>query len=85
MEISFDPAKNARNIKERGLSFGDFTGFDAEPVVVVDDRYDYGEVRYRAFGRIDGLGHCLVYTENATGIRIISFRRAHDKEMRRYE
>jgi len=85
MEISFDPAKNAKNIRERGFSFEDFSGFDAEPVVIVDDRYDYGEVRYRAFGRIGGLGYCLVYTETATGIRIISFRRAHDKEMRRYE
>ncbi|MFT3968420.1 MAG: BrnT family toxin [Sphingobium sp.] len=85
MEISFDPVKNARNIELRGLSFEDFAGFDADPVVLVDDRYDYGEVRYRAFGRIDGRGHCLVYTETTTGIRIISFRRAREKEMRRYE
>lgn len=85
MDITFDPAKNARNIKDRGLSFADFSGFDSDPVVQEDDRYDYGEVRYRAFGRIDGAGHCLVYTETETGIRIISFRRAHEKEMQRYE
>ncbi|WP_066769460.1 BrnT family toxin [Sphingobium sp. CCH11-B1] len=85
MEISFDPAKDASNTAKHGLSFSDFAGFDAEPTVLIDDRYDYGETRFRAFGRIDGDAHCIVYTETATGIRLISFRRAHEKEMRRYE
>ena len=51
----------------------------------VDDRFDYGEVRYQAFGRIDGKGHCLVYTIRDGGLRPISFRPAHRKEIRRYE
>ena len=62
METSFDSAKNAANIAKHALSLADFDGFDAQPVVVVDDRFDYGETRYLAFGRIDGLGHCLVFT-----------------------
>jgi uncharacterized DUF497 family protein len=85
VEISFDPAKDALNIDKHGLSFTDFQGFDAEPIVVIDDRYDYGENRYRAFGRINGLGHCLVFALAGDGLRAISFRRAHEKEMRRYE
>ncbi|MBO9377653.1 BrnT family toxin [Sphingomonas histidinilytica] len=85
MDISFDPAKDAANIAKHGLSLADYAGFDDTPVVEVDERFDYGETRYRAFGRIDGKGHCLVYVETDTGIRAISFRRAHDKEMRRYE
>lgn len=85
MDIEFDPAKNEANIAKHGLSFADFTGFDATPVEVEDDRYDYGETRLRAFGRIDGIACCLVYTPTATGIRLISLRRAHEKELRRYE
>lgn len=85
MDIEFDPAKNERNIRERGLSFEDFQGFDNAPVVVVDDRREYGETRFRAFGRIDGKGYMIVYTETDTGIRLISFRRAREKEMKRYE
>ncbi|MFW2829861.1 BrnT family toxin [Sphingomonas sp. ID0503] len=85
MDITFDPDKNAANIENRGLSFEDFAGFDGVPSVVVDDRYDYGETRYQARGRINGKGFCIVYTLTATGIRLISFRRAHEKEMRRYE
>ena len=85
MPFEFDPAKDAANIAKHGLSLGEFEGFDAEPVVRVDDRFDYGEVRYQAFGRIDGKGHCLVYTIRDGGLRPISFRPAHRKEMRRYE
>ena len=83
-KIEFDPAKNELNKAQHGLGFEDFTGFDAQPAVVADDRVDYGERRFRAFGRIDGKGHCLVYTVRGNGMRLISFRRAHEKEMRRY-
>lgn len=85
MEITFDSAKDTANIAKHGLSLADFSGFDAAPSVTVDDRYDYGETRYLAHGRIEGVGHCLVLTMTGDTTRLISFRRAHDKEMRRYE
>ncbi len=85
MGIAFDPGKNASNRAKHGLSFADFAGFDGEAIVVADTRFDYGEARFRAFGRIDGIAHAIVYTETATGIRLISFRRAHEKELRRYD
>ncbi len=81
----FDPAKDAINIAKHGLSLADFVGFDAKPSVVVDERFNYEEDRFQARGRIDGIGYCVVYVETDIGIRVISFRRAHDKEMRRYE
>lgn len=85
MKTEFDPVKDATNQAKHGLSLADFAGFDAVPVVLVDDRADYGETRYRAFGRIDGIGHAIVYTMRGMIMRLISFRRAHEKEMRRYE
>lgn len=85
MDITFDPAKDAANIAKHGLSFADFAGFDAEPTVIVDDRRDYGEDRFRAFGRVDGEARCLAFTIRDGEIRAISLRRAHEKEMRRYE
>ncbi|MEO5640217.1 MAG: BrnT family toxin [Sphingomicrobium sp.] len=84
MAIAYDPAKDAENIASYGLSFADFDGFDGEPMVLVDDRFEYGELRYRTFGRIGGLGHCLVFTMRGAAMRLISFRRAHDKELQRY-
>ena len=53
-------------------------------VTFVDDRYDYGEVRYRAYGFIDGVAYSLAFTTQNGLVRPISLRRAHMKEMRRY-
>jgi len=86
MEISFDPAKNERNIRERGLSFELVAEFDFQTaIVVVDGRRDYGETRLRALGILSGRLHALVFVETATGIRVISFRKANKREVRHYE
>lgn len=85
MDIQFDPAKNASNIVKHGLSLADAAEFElASALVMVDDRFNYGETRYRAFGRKDGEARCLVFTVVGETIRVISYRRAHQKEMRRY-
>ncbi len=83
--IEFDPVKDAINRSKHGLGLSDFTGFDDDPLLQIDDRTDYGESRYRAFGRIGGVAHCLVYTVRGDSLRLISFRRAHEKELQRYE
>ena len=85
MPISFDPAKDTINKQKHGFSLAEVRPFDAEPVVLIDDRRNYGEQRFRAFGRIDGAAYCLVFTFTEAGIRAISFRRAHEKELRRHE
>jgi uncharacterized protein len=85
VEIEWDEAKDAENITKHGLALGDAVHFEMSGAVVeVDTRYDYRETRLRAFGRIHGVGHCLVFTYRGQVIRVISFRREHDKEMRRY-
>jgi uncharacterized protein len=87
MPIVFDPAKDAANRAKHGLSLAEAEGFDfASAVVVVDDRKAYGETRYCAFARMNGFGFCLVFVQvDEETIRAISYRRAHEKEMRRYE
>lgn len=86
MDIEFDPAKDAANIARHGLSLADAAAFDLTgAVIATDDRRNYGETRFRAFGRIDGEGYCLVFVVRSNNVRAISFRRAHEKEMRRYE
>lgn len=86
MEIEFDPDKDAINIAKHGLSLALATEFDLlASAVSIDRRYDYGEVRFRAFGRMNGVGFCLAFTRRGTVVRPISFRQAREKEMRRYE
>lgn len=84
METAWNPAKRDLNKSQHKLDFADFAGFDAPPIVVLDDRKNYGEDRFRAFGRIDGKGYCVVYTKRGMTMWMISFRRARDKELRRY-
>ena len=83
----FDPAKEAINLAKHHISLARWVDLDAF-VIVDDDRFDYGEPRYRAYGLIDGVAYCLVFTCLVFTIRNeryrpISLRRAHAKEMRR--
>ena len=84
MAIVFDPDKDLINVAKHGLSLSAFRGFDDAPVVKPDERLPYGEARYRAWGLIRGDAYCLAYTVREADIRLISFRRAHAKEMRRH-
>lgn len=83
--ISFDAAKNAKNIALRGLSFELVAEMDLlNALTLIDDRRDYGETRYRAFGPLDGRLHVVVYVLTPDGIRVVSFRRANKREVKRY-
>jgi uncharacterized DUF497 family protein len=85
MRTEFDPAKDASNRAKHGLSLSDFSGFDDEPIVNEDGRFDYGEKRFVALGRIEGRPHAVIYTRRGEVMRLIGFRRAHEKELRRHE
>ncbi|MGA2897332.1 MAG: BrnT family toxin [Acidobacteriaceae bacterium] len=84
MDISYDPAKNERNIRERGLNFElaadfDFTTAEIDPVFRND------ELRYLAKGFLGERLHVLCFKVVEDGIRVISFRKANKREVRRYE
>ena len=86
MEISFDPAKNEKNIHERGLSFERAVEFDFQGAIfLVDSHYNYEEIRYIAVGYLERRLHILCFTETPTGIRVISFRKANAREAKKYE
>ena len=85
MDIEFDTAKDETNIAKHGVSLALAASMDMETAVVLeDDRREYGETRFRAFGRIDGQAYCLAFTVRENAVRAISLRRAHQKEMKRY-
>ena len=86
MRIGYDPDKNARNVAERGLSFDDVPALNwATAFIEQDDRHSHGEVRMRAalLGP-DRKPYVVIYTMRGETSWIISFRRAHAKEWRRY-
>ena len=86
MKIEYDPVKNERNIVERALSFDRVVKFDfVTALYVIDDRRDYGETRYRSLGYIENRLYALVFVEIQDGIRVISFRKANQREIQFYE
>lgn len=82
----FDPEKNELNRRRHGLGLDELLCFDLEPepVTIVDSRREYGETRLRTFGRVDGKAYMIAFTVRDGRARLISFRRCHEKEMRRY-
>jgi uncharacterized DUF497 family protein len=86
MRIDFDPDKSERNAAERDLPFPLVAGFDWESARVVEDtRNPYPERRFVAVGFIGERLHVVCFTPIEGGIRVISFRKANDREVRRYE
>lgn len=86
MHLEFDPAKSERNRRERGLPFERAAEFDFETAVIeADARRDYGEPRITAIGKLDGIPHVLIFTMRGDSLRVISFRKANKREVRRYE
>lgn len=86
MEITFDPQKNERNLRERGLSFEMVANFDfATALYQLDTRKDYGEIRTRAIGYIGDTLYALVFTRRGGALRVISLRKASRRERKGYE
>ena len=86
MKIEYDPAKSAKNAKERGLPFELTAEVDWSAAYTIEDRrQDYGETRYLAFAPLNGRLHVVCYCNRGEARRIISFRRARKKEEQAYE
>jgi uncharacterized DUF497 family protein len=69
---SYDPAKRARTIVERGLDFEDAVQvFDGPTVDFFDDRRDYGEKRWISFGHLRGRLVVVVWTRRGDVRQII--------------
>jgi uncharacterized protein len=85
VKIEFDPAKSARNARERGLPFELTAELDWDAARVwLDDRRDYGEERYLALLPVSGRLYAVCYCIRGNARRIISFRKANRREERAY-
>ncbi|MBB1075383.1 BrnT family toxin [Rhodoferax sp. 4810] len=86
MKITYDPAKNVRNVAERGLAFDLVADFIWSTAVIEEDtRQAYGERRFAAQGLIGDRLHVLVFTPRGGKVHVISLRKANPREVKRYE
>jgi uncharacterized DUF497 family protein len=83
VKITFDAAKNERNIRERGLPFERAVDFEFDTAVTVPEQRK-GETRLVAVGYLDCRLHVLCYLDTEDGIRVISFRKANAREAKKY-
>lgn len=86
MQITYDPAKDARNTEERGLPFAQVADFEwCTALIKKDDRFEYGESRYQAMGFIGDRLYVVVFTPRGDAVHVISFRKANKREVKSYE
>jgi len=79
-----DSRKDEGNIRERKLPFELAAEFDFDRAhILADIRHDYGETRFIALGELHQRLQVLCFTETPDGIRVIRFRKANDREIKR--
>jgi uncharacterized protein len=83
VEITFDPRKSARNLRERNLGFEQAAEFDFSTASYFNE-VRIGEHRLLAVGYLKRRLHILCFLPRVGGIRVISFRKANDREARKY-
>ena len=85
MRFEWDEKKRLMNISRHGIDFRDATlVFESETYTVVDDRFDYGEVRLLTLGIVNGRILAVTHLEDDDLIRIISVRKAERYEQETY-
>ena len=84
VEYEWDEGKRLSNRTKHGVDFSEIEHFDWD-TAVIDASPRHGEPRYTAIGYLGDRIHHLVYTVRGDNRRIVSFRKANPREMRRYE
>ncbi len=81
MRVTFDPAKRAKTLAERGLDFEDAAiVFQGTTVEIEDTRRNYGEKRINRYGLLSGRLVVIGYTPRDAARHVFSMRKANDRE-----
>lgn len=84
MHFEFDPAKSEANQAKHGIDFESAQALWRDPSRVTGPTRSPGEQRFMVVGLIDGKLWSAVITERDGATRIISVRRAREKEAAAY-
>ncbi|MDX8129005.1 BrnT family toxin [Methylomonas sp. OY6] len=87
MHFEWDDTKSETCFRERGFDFAYAAKafFDPNRLVRADNRRVYGEDRYQLMGMIHQRLFVVVYTPRPESLRIISARKANQREIKFYE
>lgn len=85
MAFEWDEQKRDSNLAKHGVDFRDIPAlFDGDVLTIIDEREDYGETRISCLGEIEGRVYAVAYTWRGGNRRIISARKANERETRKY-
>ena len=83
LECEWDETKRRSNFDKHELDFTTTEEFEWDSSLIIHDNR-HREARWIAYGNTNGRLHAVVYARRAGGRRIISLRKAHWREERRY-
>jgi len=85
MKFEWDEAKRLTNIKRHGIDFEEVENVFADiTVTILDDRFDYEELRWLTFGVLGGAVVVIAHTETDEVVRVISARKVSKYEEETY-
>ncbi len=87
MLFEWDGRKAAQNIAKHGIPFEYAVRVFLDPYRLdsEDVRRDYSEERWLTLGKIERRLFAVAYTPRGTVIRLISARKANEREQRKYD
>jgi uncharacterized DUF497 family protein len=93
MNFDWDNNKNQSNIAKHGISFEEAIAIFDDPNILnyEDTRFNYGETRFVSIGQIilvtqeKTVSIVVIHTQRNQTIRLISARKANERERKRYE
>ncbi len=86
MKIEWDENKNLSNAEKHGLSFEDaHMVFAGDCLTFEDNRFAYAEQRLITMGELDTRVVVIVHTPRGSTTRIISMRKANEREKKFYK
>jgi len=93
MNFDWDNNKNQSNIAKHGISFEEAIAIFDDPNILnyEDTRFNYGETRFVSIGQIilvtqqKMVSIVVIHTQRNQTIRLISARKANERERKRYE
>ncbi len=85
MKFEWDEEKNRKNVERHGIGFEEALGvfFDEHRIERFDFEHSWDEDRWQVLGMVGDILF-VVYTERGENIRLISARKATEKEEKIY-
>ncbi|RFC62492.1 BrnT family toxin [Fulvimarina endophytica] len=86
MDFEWDDRKAELNVRKHAVRFETAAAVFSDPfrLIFEDDRFVYDEVREIAIGMVGTRLYVVVFTEVPDAIRIVSARKASDRERKIY-